>query len=488
MSMLDWLDEQLGRITMYSLVLYGLIALSAMALLLMAVGNLDYNPLQFVLSTALLGCVSYGANKLFGWLFGLRPHSESAWITALILALLFTPPTTLIGFVKLALVAVIAMASKYVIAPRGRHMFNPAAIAIVIASIGGIAYAGWWVATAAMVPLMFIVGFLILRRTKKYYVALLFVLVAVVSLLLRGTDIVTALVSWPLLFVAAIMLTEPLTLPPRAWQQYVVAATVGLLMTLPLHYGRVTMTPALALVIGNVIGWWFGKRRAIKLRYVGKKQMNSTVYEFTFDTDKLQFEPGQYIELSLIHPKSDLRGHRRIFSIVGSSGSEQLSIGTKIPTKPSSYKRALMNIKPGTTLYATRVAGDFVLPDDPNVPIVCIAGGIGVTPFVSFCMATDRKIKLIYGVSSVQELSFVQQLRHSANDVTVVSRGRASLPETEWKFVEGTLDQTVLEKLIDTSTQPVVYISGPPAMVASTRRIVKALGIKHIKVDEFVGY
>jgi NAD(P)H-flavin reductase len=62
------------------------------------------------------------------------------------------------------------------------------------------------------------------------------------------------------------------------------------------------------------------------------------------------------------------------------------------------------------------------------------------------------------------------------------------LPETEWKFVEGTLDQTVLEKLIDTSTQPVVYISGPPAMVASTRRIVKALGIKHIKVDEFVGY
>lgn len=488
MSMLDWLDEQLGRITMYSLVLYGLIALSAMALLLMVVGNLDYNPLQFVLSTVLLGCVSYGANKLFGWLFGLRPHSESAWITALILALLFIPPTTLIGFVKLALVAVIAMASKYVIAPRGRHMFNPAAIAIVIASIGGIAYAGWWVATAAMLPLMLIVGFLILRRTKKYYVALLFVFVAVVSLLLRGTDVVTALVSWPLLFVAAIMLTEPLTLPPRAWQQYVVAATVGLLMTLPLHYGRVTMTPALALVIGNVIGWWFGKRRAIKLRYVGKKQMNSTVYEFTFDTDKLQFEPGQYIELSLIHPKSDLRGHRRIFSIVGSSGSEQLSIGTKIPTKPSSYKRALMNIKPGTTLYATRVAGDFVLPDDPNVPIVCIAGGIGVTPFVSFCMATDRKMKLIYGVSSVQELSFVQQLRHSANDVTVVSQNRGPLPDAEWKFAEGSLDSEILSGLIDVPTQPIVYISGPPAMVASTRRIVKALGVRRVRVDEFAGY
>ena len=81
MNMLDWLDEQLGRITMYSLVLYSLIALCVMALLLMLVGNLSYSPLQFGLSIAVLGAVSYGSNRLFGWLFSVRPHSESAWIT-----------------------------------------------------------------------------------------------------------------------------------------------------------------------------------------------------------------------------------------------------------------------------------------------------------------------------------------------------------------------------------------------------------------------
>lgn len=486
--MIDWLDEQLGRITMYRLVLYGLVALTVMALLLMIVGNIDYSPLYFLGSVAVVAGVAYGSNRLFGWLFSVRPQGESALITGLILALLFTPPMDAIGFMKLAIIAVIAMASKYVIAPRGRHMFNPAAIAIVIASISGLGYAGWWVATPAMIPMTIIVGFLIFRRTKKQYVSLLFIAVALLSLLIQGTDPITALVSWPLLFVATIMLTEPLTLPPRARQQYLVAAVVGLLMTLPLHYGRVTMTPALALVIGNVIGWWFGQRRAIKLRYVGKKQLNQTIYEFTFDVDKFSFIPGQYIELILPHAKSDARGQRRIFSIVGSPGDEQISIGTKIPVKPSSFKRALMNLKTGATLYATRVAGDFVLPDDPKVPVVCIAGGIGITPFVSYCMAADRPFKLIHAVNNVHEASYAQQLQHYTNDITIVSPDSGKLPDPDWKHVQGSLDKETLRKLIDVDAQPIVYISGPPAMVANVRRIVRTLGVKRVKTDEFSGY
>ncbi len=487
--MIDWLDEQLGKITMYSLVLYGLIALALMALVLMLSGNIDHNPLHFLLSIAVLGGVSYGSNKLFGWLFSVHPHSESAWITGLILSFLFVPPTELLGFVKLALVATIAMASKYVLAPRGRHVFNPAAIAAVIVSIGGLAYAGWWVATPAMIPLTLVVGFLILRRTKKQYVSALFIVVALISLFLQGTDPLTAFVSWPLLFIGAIMLSEPLTLPPRASQQYIVSAVVGILMTIPLQYGRITMTPALALVAGNLIGWWFGQRRAIKLRYVGKKQMGDTTYDFTFDVSKLDFEPGQYIELMLPHKKSDIRGQRRIFSIVGSPGDEQISIGTKIFTKPSSFKRALTNLKPGDTLYATRVAGDFILPQGDSAPqIICIAEGIGVTPFVSYAVSSNRPIRLIYAVNSIGDISYAQQLRHHDANVTIVSPDAGKLPDAEWHYAQGRLDEQTLQSLVDASGDPLVYVSGPPAMVASTRKALKRLGIKNIKVDEFSGY
>lgn len=485
--MIDWLDEQLGRITMYSLVLYGLIALIIMAYVLMFVGNIEYDPLHFTLSIAVLAATAYGSNHLFGWLFGIKPHSESAFITALILALLFIPPTSFVGFVKLGLVAAIAMASKYVIAPRGRHMFNPAAIAIVIASVSGLAYAGWWVATPAMIPLTLIAGVLILRRTKKQFISLAFVATAVISLFIQGTDPVTALTSWPILFVGAFMLSEPLTLPPRTKQQYIVAIVTGLLMTIPFHYSRITMTPALALVIGNLIGWWFGQRQVIKLRYIGKKQMNDTAYDFSFDTNDLRFEPGQYLELSLIHKKSDIRGHRRIFSIAARPGDEQINIGTKIPTKPSSFKRALMNLSKGDIVYTTRVGGDFVLPQDES-PVVFIAGGIGITPFISFIQSTDRPLRLLYSISSIKDLSYIDQLKHYNVDVTVISQDTSPLPDREWKFVNGILNAEVLSKLLDAHERPAVYISGPPAMVAHTKRTVKSLGISNIKVDEFSGY
>lgn len=487
-SLTGWFNEQLGRVTMYALVLYSLIGLALVALVLMIVGSIGYSPLYFVLSVAVSVGVSYGSNRLFGWLFGVKPHSVSALITGLILALLFIPPMTVIGFVKLGLVAAIAMASKYVIAVRNRHIFNPAAIAIVIASIGGLAYAGWWVATPGMIPVTLLVGALILSRTKKVNVGFVFIGVAVVSLLIQGTDPIIALTSWPLLFLGSIMLTEPLTLPPRAKQQYIVAALVGLLMTLPLHYGRITMTPALALVIGNVVGWWYSQRRLIKLRLASKEQMSASTYNFVFDTDKLRFEPGQYLELNLPHDNADIRGHRRIFSIAARPGEEQISIGTKLPAKPSSFKRALMNLKPGSTLYATRVGGDFVLPSDQRVPVVCIAGGIGVTPFISFITSSDRPIKLIYSVNSINDLSYVDTLKQHNVDVTVVSPDTAKLPDREWKHESGPLDRNLLKKLIDADKRPVVYVSGPPGMVIAFRDIVMSLGIKKVKVDEFSGY
>lgn len=484
-----WIDEKLGGITMYRSALYGLSVVAVAALVLMVVGVIStISPLSFLLAIGVSVGVSYGTNRLFGWLFSVRPHAESALITGLILALLFTPPETALGFAKLGLVAAIAMASKYVLAPRGRHIFNPAAIAIVIASISGLAYAGWWVSTSVMVPVIAVVALLLLYKTKKVRLGFVFIVTALLALGLHGVNPVDALLYWPILFVAGIMLSEPLTLPPRAWQQYAVAGLVAFLMAQPFNYSVISMTPALALVLGNLVGWWFGQRGRIKLRYAGKKQLSETTYEFRFDVSKLGFEPGQYIELTLPHAGVDSRGTRRMFSIVGTPGDEQVSIGTKIPSKPSSFKRALMNLKAGAVVDATRVAGDFVLSDDEKTPVVLIAGGVGVTPYVSFALSADRPLQLIYAVGKVGELSFVEQLRHHAVDVTVVSKDAGKLPDAEWRHVQGSLSGEVLGRLIDVSANPTVYVSGPPAMVVGVSKVLRSLGIKNIKVDEFSGY
>lgn len=492
-----WIDTVLGKLTMYHVVVQALVLLIIAALILMMTGYLPYSPVAFIMSIGILCSGSYASNRLFGWLFGVKPHAESAVITGLILALLFTPPVSVIAGVKLLLVATIAMASKYVLAMRGKHIFNPAAIAIVIASIGQLAYASWWVATPALLPFAAIAALLILYKTQKIRVALVFLGVAVAVVVLQTLSsgqltlqtFSVAITSWPLIFFAGVMLSEPQTLPPRRWQQYIVAGLVALLMMTPFHYGSILMTPALALVLGNLLAFYMGTRRGVTLRLVDKKRIGLNGYELTFDTKELSFEPGQYVELSLPHKRMDVRGMRRVFTIIGRPGASQISIATRLPEKSSTFKRALTSMKVGQIVYGTRIAGDFVLPKDSSVPIVFVAGGIGITPLISFMLHSDKRdMTLIYAVSSLADLLFVDELKRYDIRVVIVSSEHGTLPDASWHLENGKISSEILAKYISAGTQPHVYISGPPAMVTATKLLVKNKGVKTIKTDHFTGY
>lgn len=491
------LDDVLGKLTMYHVVVQGLVLLCVAAFVLMTTGYLDYSPLAFVASIILLTGGSYAANRLFGWLFGVRPHGESAVITGLILALLFTPPVSIIAGIKLLLVAVIAMASKYILAIRGKHIFNPAAIAIVIASIGELAFASWWVATPALLPFALIAALLILYKTQKLMVAALFLAVALPLILvqtalagpLNAQTILVAITSWPLVFFAGVMLSEPQTLPPRRKQQYIVAVVVAVLMVIPFHYASIVMTPALALVLGNLLAFYFGIRRGVTLRLVSKKQIGTNGYELTFDTKPISFIPGQYIELTLPHKGMDVRGMRRVFTIIGQPDSEQVSIATRLPEKASSFKKALVHMKVGKIIHGTRIAGDFVLPGDAAQPIIFIAGGIGITPLLSFLMTPGKRdITLLYAVSSLDDLLYVKELMRYDVHVCVVSPETGTLPDPSWQLVVGRLSADIISAHVDAASQSAVYISGPPRMVEQTKEWVKNQGITTIHTDHFSGY
>jgi len=465
------------------------------ALLLMANGYLAYTPAHFLLGIVVAVVASYAANRLLGWLFGLHPNAESAIISGLIIALLFSPPVTVIAGVKILLVAALAMLSKYLLVIRSKHVFNPVAIATVIASISGFAYASWWVGSPALLPITTLVSLLILYKTEKVRMGLLFLVVcvcmiAISSLQQNGLSaqaLWLTLTSWPLVFLMGIMLSEPLTAAPRGKQQLLVAALVGILLPLNFHYGSLSMTPALALIVGNGVSFWFSVRRTVKLRLVSTEKRGRDVYEFTFDTAPVPFLPGQYIEVSLPHKHADSRGIRRVFSIIGQPNDAQLAIATRLPQKPSSFKRALLALKPGRTIYGTRVAGDFVLPDNPRTPVLCIAGGIGITPYLSFLQASRAKnVTLLYVVRNKEDIVFIDKLRQYDARVVIVSPDDMTLPDKEWLHERGVLSPAMLGTYMTPATH--VYISGPSSMVAIAREYAKQSGAQHIHTDHFTGY
>src|SRR5438105_4219139 len=94
-SMITLIDYLLDRVTMYRLVLYLLIVLITLAAVLSYFQLLPFSPLSLLLSTVFLVILCQAANSLLASIFEVPTNVESAYITALILALIIDPAKSL---------------------------------------------------------------------------------------------------------------------------------------------------------------------------------------------------------------------------------------------------------------------------------------------------------------------------------------------------------------------------------------------------------
>lgn len=499
-----FLDRQLGRVTMYRLMVIVLLAIAFIALVLSLIPNgLSFSFVQLTATLLVSVVVTSATSWAFAYLFRTRPHPESALISGLLIFFLFFPTTTPLNLLWIALVCVIASASKYLLAWRRRHIFNPVAIAALIIAFTQLSAAVWWVGTPYLLIPVIIGGFLVVYRTRRFGLVGVFIVLALAISITRLTlggatpwqAITLSIGSAPIIFFAVFMLDEPLTLPPLRWQQLSLAALVAVIVEIPFHFGPFYNSPELGLVVMNLIAFFLGQRKTITLDYVGSTALTPTVNEVTFRPEHpVRFTPGQYMELTLPHGKSDARGIRRVFSVASAPGSGDVSFGMSFADKGSSFKRALAGLEPGARIRATSVGGDFTLPRDLAVPVLLVAGGIGITPFVSQLrhhtdQDHERDIVVVYAIRSDSELAYLDELKESGAHVVVVAPTKpAGLPES-WAFIEGDrLDAGRLEEVVPSLSDRVAYVSGPPVMVNALRKDLRVLGVRRVRADYFSGY
>lgn len=500
----------LGALSMYRLVLFSLLALAAIALVLSVVGLVSPSPLALVVSFAVLAVVISAVDAAVQRLLHLPWRIESSLVTALILLFVLQPGTDIAVLGGLALAGALASVSKYVIAWRGRHILNPAAVGAAVVTIAGIGtFSAWWIGTPAMAVPVAVLGLVVLWRTEKVRVVLVFLLVAVGVSILRQFiqaaqagfpfDIAQALsfaaLQSPFLFLGAFMLSEPLTLPPRRWQQLTVAALVGALAGWPILVGGFTLGQERALLIGNLLAFAFALRGSVRLTLESRQFVTPTAQELTFRArGSLKFLPGQYLELDVPHRRPDARGTRREFSIVSAPGDlPTLRIAYKDGDQkhPSSYKRALAAAQPGATLAVTGTWGDFVLPRG-DAPVLMVAAGIGVTPFVSQLRqlqltGESRDVVLVYVAAEAAELAFRDELAATGARVVVFTRDEPVDLPAHWAWAGGVrLDAAGLEREVPDLASRHAFISGPPRLIAD---LAPALQKAHsLTTDAFAGY
>lgn len=230
----------------------------------------------------------------------------------------------------------------------------------------------------------------------------------------------------------------------------------------------------------------------MKLTFDHIEDMAVNIHTFWFKPEKtVDYTAGQYTELHLVYPNPDDRGTKRWFTLSSSPTEELLSITTKFNPASSTFKQALLRLKPGTRLHAADPMGDFVLPKDPSIPLVFVAGGIGVTPFRSMIKwLTDKKekraIHMIYAANKLKEVAFRQLLESYGLKLDLV----ISQPTPDWKGLSGTLTPERILGLIGSIKDRLIYLSGPEPMIESLMDGLEKLGInkKQLVSDFFPGY
>ncbi len=492
---MKYVDDFLNNITMYRLVLYFLIVLAFVGLIYSVFGVLPFDPLSYTFSFVFILLVSWTVNLTFAEVFEAPANIESFWISALILGLIIPPAKNVQDIIFAGWAAVLAMALKYILAIGKKHIFNPVAISVALTAFAINGAASWWVGNLAMLPVVAIGGFLIIRKIKRWDLVLSFLITGLI--VMGPTKWAKILTDSPLIFFAAIMISEPLTTPPRRILRIIYGAIVGFLFAPQIHFGSIFSTPELALIIGNIFSYIVSPKYKLILKLKEKIRLTHDIYDFVFTTNgQINFISGQYMEWTFAHPKADDRGNRRFLTIASSPTEQDIHIGIKFEDPPSSYKRNLFEMTGDQKIVASQLTGDFTMPKDPNAKLVFVAGGIGITPFRSMIKyLTDkqslpsdgknekRDIILIYVAKNPDDFVYKEVFDEAGNKIGIKTFYIAS-------SVSGHLDAGSVAKMVPDYAERTYYLSGSHGMVTSFEEILKTLEIPagSIVTDYFPGF
>ena len=488
---------------MYRLVSGSLFILATLSILFGFTGLIAYSGASQMLSLTIALTTALVLNWVIARVFHIPSNHESAVITALILFFLALPESSILENWPLVAAVSIAIVSKYLFVYKKQHFMNPAAVGAAALSMTGIYSFSWWVANPVLFVPLLITGILIVMKVRKWVPVLGLVgvglLIYVAEAMSYGdalmASITTFFMSWPTLFLAFFMLTEPFTMPARKDAQFLYGGIVGFLSNSSMLTNFIVITPEFALVVANVLMVPWRLRQKLFLVLQEKRTIAKDTYEFVFKKPSgFSFEAGQYLEWMLPHKNSDSKGVRRYFTIASSPTEADVKVAMKITEKRSSYKQALLQMDTEQYVTASQLAGDFLLPKNTQTKLGFIAGGIGITPFRSltkYMIDSDtRHDTVLYYCNNLHEEIAYADFFADAERVFQFKCIHVIANETVSAPIEsGFITLEMLKRRTPDYLERVWYVSGPPGMVNAYGALLRKAGIphKHIKKDFFPG-
>src|SRR5437868_12815795 len=233
-----------------------------------------------------------------------------------------------------------------------------------------------------------------------------------------------------------------------------------------------------------------------QVRLARREQVAEGTSAFHFERPPgFEFKPGQAVDV-VLDERANGDG-RHAFSIVSAPFEGELVIATRMRDTP--YKRALGALAVGDAVKIDGPFGSMTLHQDRNRGAVFIAGGIGITPFMSMLRQAFhddawRQIALAYSNRRPEDTALLAELtaleRANGNFRLLPTMTDMAKSGIRWNGATRLIDAALIAEAADGLPSPIYYVAGPPAMVEAVRKTLNDAGVSDddIRSEEFFGY
>lgn len=191
--------------------------------------------------------------------------------------------------------------------------------------------------------------------------------------------------------------------------------------------------------------------------------------------------PGQFLYIKFYNV--DIPDDEHPFTISSTPDkNDYISVTIK---KIGDFTRSLDNLKIHNRAYIDGPFGSFsYLKHQNNKKLCFIAGGIGITPFLSMLKYMcnndkDMEVVLFWGVNTKDELIFKEDFKDISSHIKHFKFIPVVANDINYSGEKGFVDKIKLQKYLDSNLDYDFYICGPPIMLEAQLKGLKELNIKN---------